>query len=89
MQATKNSEGVSPTAIREIMLLSELRHENIVRLENVYVNHAESSLTLAFEYAEHDLHEIIRYHRSLGDQVSRTQREPYHVPYLSMFSKER
>ena len=34
----KEGEGVSPTAVREIALLRELRHEHIVRLESVHVN---------------------------------------------------
>lgn len=34
----KEGEGVSPTAIREILLLRELRHEHIVHLESVHLN---------------------------------------------------
>ncbi len=48
------------TAIREIMLLRELHHENIVRLDSVHLNRAEPSLWLAFDYAEHDLYEMIK-----------------------------
>eukprot|EP00898_Chlorokybus_atmophyticus_P009082 jgi/Chlat1/9175/Chrsp97S08449 len=59
----KEGDGVSPTAIREIMLLREIQHENVVRLENVHINHADGSLYLAFDYAEHDLYEVIKYHR--------------------------
>ena len=33
----QEGDGVSPTAIREIMLLRELRHDNIVRLESVHI----------------------------------------------------
>jgi len=54
---------VSPTAIREIMLLREMHHPNVVRLDSVHIDRAEPSLTLAFDYAEHDLYEMIRYHR--------------------------
>eukprot|EP00850_Spirogloea_muscicola_P008325 SM000044S15972 [mRNA] locus=s44:354689:358627:+ [translate_table: standard] len=60
---SKEGDGVSPTAIREIMLLRECSHENIVRLVNVHINHADMSLYLAFDYAEHDIYEIIRHHR--------------------------
>lgn len=59
----QEGEGVSPTAIREIMLLRELVHENIVRLDGVHINRAEPSLWLAFDYADHDLFEMIRFHR--------------------------
>ncbi|KAH9311397.1 hypothetical protein KI387_026432 [Taxus chinensis] len=60
---SKDGDGVSPTAIREIMLLRELSHENVVKLVNVHINHLDMSLYLAFDYAEHDLYEIIRHHR--------------------------
>ncbi|KAJ9505022.1 hypothetical protein QJQ45_026151, partial [Haematococcus lacustris] len=45
------------------MLLRELCHESIVRLEAVHVSRADASLCLAFEHAEHDLYEMIRFHR--------------------------
>ncbi|CAL1386564.1 unnamed protein product [Linum trigynum] len=60
---SKDGDGVSPTAIREIMLLREITHENVVKLVNVHINHNDMSLYLAFDYAEHDLYEIIRHHR--------------------------
>lgn len=46
-------EGIPSTAIREISLLKELRHPNIVRLFDVV--HAEKKLTLVFEYLDQDL----------------------------------
>ena len=46
-------EGVPSTAIREISLLKELQHHNIVNLMNVV--HEESKLYLVFEYLEQDL----------------------------------
>jgi hypothetical protein len=64
---------VSPTAIREIMLLKELCHENVVRLDSVHINRADPSLSLAFDYAEHDLYEMIWHHRDRmqgGQQLS-------------------
>ncbi|KAL6551917.1 Cyclin-dependent kinase E-1 [Orobanche gracilis] len=77
---SKDGDGVSPTAIREIMLLREISHENVVKLVNVHINHADMSLYLAFDYAEHDLYprrslmssrscqEIIRHHRDKVNQ---------------------
>ncbi|KAL6498072.1 Cyclin-dependent kinase E-1 [Orobanche gracilis] len=57
---SKDGDGVSPTAIREIMvndeLLREIFHENVVKLVNVHINHADMSLYLAFDYSEHDLY---------------------------------
>lgn len=60
---SKDGDGISPTAIREIMLLREINHENVVKLVNVHINQSDMSLYLAFDYAEHDLYEIIRHHR--------------------------
>ena len=34
----QEEDGVSPTAVREIMLLQETHHENIVRLDSVHIN---------------------------------------------------
>lgn len=50
-------EGVPCTAIREISLLKELDHPNIVRLNDVV--HEEKKLTLVFEYLDEDLKKYI------------------------------
>ena len=46
-------EGIACTAIREISLLKELQHKNIVKLHDVI--YTERKLTLVFEFAETDL----------------------------------
>ena len=46
-------EGTPSTAIREISLLKELKHINILRLYDVI--HTETKLVLVFEYCEQDL----------------------------------
>ena len=51
------------------MLLRELHHENIVRLDSVHLNRSEPSLWLAFDYAEHDLYEMIKV--CAGDRQSK------------------
>lgn len=47
------SEGVPSTAIREISLLREINHKNIVGLRDVVID--QKTLYLVFEYAEKDL----------------------------------
>lgn len=50
-------EGIPSTAIREIALLKELQHPNIVRLVNVL--HTDKKLTLVFEYLDQDLKRLL------------------------------
>ncbi|MQL93098.1 hypothetical protein Taro_025734 [Colocasia esculenta] len=49
----QEDEGVPSTAIREISLLKEMQHSNIVRLQDVV--HSEKRLYLVFEYLDLDL----------------------------------
>ncbi|XP_047251314.1 cell division control protein 2 homolog A isoform X3 [Capsicum annuum] len=49
----QEDEGVPSTAIREISLLKEMQHANIVRLQDVV--HSEKRLYLVFEYLDLDL----------------------------------
>uniref|UniRef100_A0A2P2M2X7 cyclin-dependent kinase n=1 Tax=Rhizophora mucronata TaxID=61149 RepID=A0A2P2M2X7_RHIMU len=49
----QEDEGVPSTAIREISLLKEMQHGNIVRLQDVV--HSEKHLYLVFEYLDLDL----------------------------------
>ncbi|EFJ15022.1 hypothetical protein SELMODRAFT_139306 [Selaginella moellendorffii] len=49
----QEDEGVPSTAIREISLLKEMQHGNIVRLQDVV--HCEKKLYLVFEYLDLDL----------------------------------
>lgn len=49
----EEDEGIPSTAIREIALLKELQHCNIVRLYDVV--HTSKKLTLVFEYLDQDL----------------------------------
>ncbi|KAI9486983.1 MAG: kinase-like domain-containing protein [Benjaminiella poitrasii] len=52
--------GISQSACREIALCRELRHENIVALEEVLLE--DKAIYMVFEYAEHDFLQIIHYH---------------------------
>ena len=49
----QENEGIPPTALREISLLKELHHQNIVELKEVI--NGQGKLTLVFEYMDTDL----------------------------------
>ncbi|KAK2169456.1 hypothetical protein NP493_1188g00014 [Ridgeia piscesae] len=49
----EHEEGAPCTAIREVSLLRDLKHANIITLHDTI--HTEKSLTLVFEYLEKDL----------------------------------
>ncbi|KAJ3125042.1 cyclin-dependent protein kinase [Nowakowskiella sp. JEL0407] len=54
--------GMSQSACREIALCRELSHPNIVKLEEVILNPIERSISMIFEFAEHDLLQILHHH---------------------------
>lgn len=55
-----SEEGTPSTAIREISLMKELKHENIVTLYDVI--HTENKLTLVFEFMDRDLKKYMDTH---------------------------
>jgi len=57
-------EGIPSTAIREISLLKQLQHPNVVRLFDVIL--ADQKLTLVFEYLDWDLKKYLDTHGSCG-----------------------
>ncbi|KAH8200242.1 hypothetical protein TruAng_005578 [Truncatella angustata] len=59
-----SEEGTPSTAIREISLMKELKHENIVALHDVI--HTENKLMLVFEYMDGDLKKYMDTHGDRG-----------------------
>uniref|UniRef100_A0A0N5AMD4 cyclin-dependent kinase n=1 Tax=Syphacia muris TaxID=451379 RepID=A0A0N5AMD4_9BILA len=68
-----DGEGVPSTCIREISILKELDHSNIVKLHDVI--HTESRLFLVFEYIDQDL-------RNLMEKI---KPKPIPLPYVKSF----
>merc|ERR1719453_2629911 len=58
MKLDSQEEGVPSTAIREIALLKELSHVNVVRLLDVFCK--PNKLVLVFEFVENDLKKYMR-----------------------------
>lgn len=58
MKLDSEDEGVPSTAIREIALLKELNHENVVALLDVFCS--TSKMILVFEFVENDLKKYMR-----------------------------
>jgi len=61
----KDPPVVPAPTIREVFLLTDLKHENVLNLLHVQVNHNEQALSLVFDYAEYDLHRLIRHHKEV------------------------
>lgn len=59
-----DEEGIPSTAIREISILKELDHPNIVNLEEII--HTNRKLILVFEFIEYDLKKFMSKHKEKG-----------------------
>ncbi|XP_016092063.1 cyclin-dependent kinase 19-like [Sinocyclocheilus grahami] len=67
--------GISMSACREIALLRELKHPNVITLQKVFLSHSDRKVWLLFDYAEHDLWHIIKFHRA-----SKANKKPMQLP---------
>jgi cyclin-dependent kinase 8/11 len=67
--------GLSMSACREIALLRELKHKNVINLIRVFLSHTDRKVWLLFDYAEHDLWHIIKFHRA-----AKAAKKPVMVP---------
>lgn len=67
--------GISMSACREVALLRELKHPNVISLKRVFLSHGDRRVWLLFDYAEHDLWHIIKFNRA-----SKVQKKLVQVP---------
>lgn len=56
-------------------LLRELKHSNVINLIRVFLSHTDRKVWLLFDYAEHDLWHIIKFHRA-----AKANKKPVLVP---------
>lgn len=63
MKMSREGVGIPHDAYREIRILQELQHENLIRLERVLLKPSKGEVALVYDYADHDLSDIIRFHR--------------------------
>ena len=72
-----DDEGIPSTAIREICLLKELTHPNIVKLLDVI--HAPKKITLVFEFIDRDLKKVIDSTMGSGLDISTVKSYMYQL----------
>uniref|UniRef100_A0A8D0FCE2 Cyclin dependent kinase 19 n=1 Tax=Strix occidentalis caurina TaxID=311401 RepID=A0A8D0FCE2_STROC len=58
-----------------LSLLRELKHPNVIALQKVFLSHSDRKVWLLFDYAEHDLWHIIKFHRA-----SKANKKPMQLP---------
>uniref|UniRef100_A0A672RMR2 Protein kinase domain-containing protein n=1 Tax=Sinocyclocheilus grahami TaxID=75366 RepID=A0A672RMR2_SINGR len=58
-----------------VSLLRELKHPNVIALQKVFLSHSDRKVWLLFDYAEHDLWHIIKFHRA-----SKANKKPMQLP---------
>lgn len=59
IKSERPEEGINFTAVREIKLLREFKHENVIDLVDVYIT-VEMAVCLVYEVAETDLDKILK-----------------------------
>jgi len=70
-------EGIPSSALREICLMKELKHQNIVRLQDVL--HSDRRLTLVFEYVDQDLFHYLESHKNTGVNPTKVKKFMYQL----------
>uniref|UniRef100_A0AAY4DGM9 Protein kinase domain-containing protein n=1 Tax=Denticeps clupeoides TaxID=299321 RepID=A0AAY4DGM9_9TELE len=58
-----------------MLKLQELKHPNVIALQKVFLSHSDRKVWLLFDYAEHDLWHIIKFHRA-----SKANKKPMQLP---------
>ncbi|RWS04516.1 mitogen-activated protein kinase ERK-A-like protein, partial [Dinothrombium tinctorium] len=83
--------GISMSACREIALLRELKHTNVINLQRVFLSHNDRRVWLLFDFAEHDLwvnmfcvcfhfHTVCSQHIIKFHRAAKANKKPVMVP---------
>ena len=76
-------EGIPSTAIREISILKQMRHTNIVNLVDLI--HGDKKLYLVFEFLDHDLKKFLDQNgTALPNQLVKVNKELIIILVLSL-----
>lgn len=78
--ASQTPDGMSIAATREIALLRDLKHENIVEVQEMFVSYERPEVWFLFEYAEYDLWSIIAHYRESGRKKSTSSGQSLALP---------
>ena len=73
IKSERPEEGINFTAVREIKLLRELKHENVIELVDVFVTFNDGAVNLVYECAHTDLSKILN-NRSIALSLADTKR---------------
>jgi serine/threonine protein kinase len=68
------NDGFPITSLREINILSQIKHPHIINLKEVVVGYKKDSVFLSFEYCEADVANVV-------DYLNRRRKE---IPYLNL-----
>ena len=64
MNLSRDGVGIASDAYREIKLLRALHHPNLIALLHTHLSPQRREVDLVYDYAEHDLADVIRWHRT-------------------------
>ncbi len=67
--SSSSRRGVCTAAIREICLLRELQHPNVIQLNDVHIAQKERAVFLSYEYVSHDLQQVIRHFAQRREKI--------------------
>jgi serine/threonine protein kinase len=67
-----NDDGMPITSLREIHILKQISHPNIVKLQEIVVGSRQDSVFLAFEFCDHDMSKLIDQRKTFVESEVKT-----------------